>query len=657
MQRTMIAFVPAALSLWLVTGGALAQHQTNFESLTASAAGTSLHGQDGYYNPVTGSADHKVFTYAGNALGFSTNPNGGANFVGGTGPAGSPVVLLRSQRDFAYGNGKGTWTMGFDVAVKFAGTLPAADNIGSVSLQPSTTARFFIALARWQDPATALAWKADYQYFNAAGTAVTASVPNTAFQNLALDKWYRWETDFNLSTNQIVEIRLTDIAAATTVSHTPSGWYMNGGNGAVNPAPTAYRLFTGTSVAGNTMGFDNVKIETTGYSSTFETFTASAAGTAATGQDSFYNPVPASSVDFKAYTYAGNALNVPVNPGGGNNFVAAVGPGPVGTPPVLTFGRAQRDVSFGFAKGKWTLGYDVLAQFNGTLPTAQNLGSVSLQPSVGTPVPRYFISLATWVDVNTAALWNASFIYFSATNVQTQVVIPDPAFQNLPTNKWYRLEIDFDMTSNAITQLRITDIATTTTTKYNPTGWYLQGGPNATNPAPTGFRFFAGGSIAGNTLAFDNAVLLPDLASAPVYGCSNPVGSLKVVSGAPTVGQTTVLALDNPLATQANGSSTALFFAPSADPAYPCGTLLPGFGMAGSGANGEFLLNLAQLFPVVLAGPSWSAGTPAQVPITIPKLADFVGVSLFLQGAIIDFTPGARAPIGLTQAVELKMGQ
>ena len=57
-------------------------------------------------------------------------------------------------------------------------------------------------------------------------------VPNAAFQGLAVDKWYRWETDVNLTSNLIVEIRLTDIAASTTVRHRPTGWYLFGAQAA-----------------------------------------------------------------------------------------------------------------------------------------------------------------------------------------------------------------------------------------------------------------------------------------------------------------------------------------------------------------------------------------------------------------------------------------
>src|SRR5262249_39798228 len=60
------------------------------------------------------------------------------------------------------------------------------------------------------------------------------------------------------------------------------------------------------------------------YSTGFETIVASPGGTAMAGQDAFFVPPVAGSVDGAAYTYAGNTLAIPVNPNGGANFWAGV---------------------------------------------------------------------------------------------------------------------------------------------------------------------------------------------------------------------------------------------------------------------------------------------------------------------------------------------
>ena len=234
------------------------------------------------------------------------------------------------------------------------------------------------------------------------------------------------------------------------------------------------------------------------YVSNLENLTASAAGTPLAGQDGYYLPV-ATSVDFNTFTYTGNTLGVSANPTGGSKFLAVTGPGGG------VFGRAQRNLPYARGNGVWTIGFDICGLFLGTLPTAQNLGSVSLQSFPGA---QSFIALATWTDINTAANWNADMIYFDSAGTQVQSTVANPAFQGLATNQWYRWEIDFDLNTNLITELRLTDLTTSTTSVDNPVGWYMFGGA-ASAPSPTGFRFFSGGGVAGNTLCFDNPRVVP----------------------------------------------------------------------------------------------------------------------------------------------------
>lgn len=160
-----------------------------------------------------------------------------------------------------------------------------------------------------------------------------------------------------------------------------------------------------------------------------------------------------------------------------------------------------------------------------------------------------------------------------------------------------------------------------------------------------------GGALS---VALDLFTIHPPPPSAAVveFGCGvNPAGSLKS-KGLPTPGGSVTIGVHNPLGTQAPGSLSFLAAAIAPSPLFPCGFPVPGFGMAGGGAVGELLI--APGGPVV-AGAPWS-GTPAAFPVPIPDDASLLGVSLFLQGALLDLTPLALAPVGLTTAFELQIG-
>lgn len=207
------------------------------------------------------------------------------------------------------------------------------------------------------------------------------------------------------------------------------------------------------------------------------------------------------------YEYFGNALGLPQNPFGGDQFVAGTGPGGG------QFARSQRDISYGSASGLWTVSFDVAVTFTGQLPTAQNVGSFSTQEFPGDAT---FISLARWVDPNTATNWNADYVWFDAANNQLIEEVPDPGFQNLRVQHWYRWSTTFDFDTNLITEVSLTDLTTSVTVTHNPVDRYLFGGAGGA-PVPTGFRFFAGAlNNPGNTMAFDNLDINPVPAPATI---------------------------------------------------------------------------------------------------------------------------------------------
>src|SRR5260370_15888939 len=117
----------------------------NFEppDYQGSASGTRVTGQQGWYvPPVAGSTDQFVFTYDGNALGLSPNPNGDTQFLGARTQG---ADLSRAQLNYDW-SATTVWTASYDLAVRFNGTPPPVDYIGSFSLQDSTTSPPFIAV-------------------------------------------------------------------------------------------------------------------------------------------------------------------------------------------------------------------------------------------------------------------------------------------------------------------------------------------------------------------------------------------------------------------------------------------------------------------------------------------------------------------------------
>lgn len=144
------------------------------------------------------------------------------------------------------------------------------------------------------------------------------------------------------------------------------------------------------------------------------------------------------------------------------------------------------------------------------------------------------------------------------------------------------------------------------------------------------------------------------------YGCGvNPSDSLQPLSGTPTIGTSLVLGVDNPLGTQAPGSLPFVGVSALPDAAFPCGTLLPGFGMAGGGAAGELLLNTAPpnlVQPLFFNGLWAGPGFPAPVLLLIPSDPALVGASFYAQGLMVDLAPGTSAPFALTEALHLVLG-
>jgi hypothetical protein len=196
---------------------AQASAQIGFEppDYNGSADGTSIAGQQGWYTPpVPGAIAGLVYTYEGNALGFSPDPDGETQFLGGTGVALGDFVRAQLDFDFAAAD---VWTASWDLAVNFLGTLPASNNVSSFSTQDSTSSRTFTAVNPWMDPDTANSWMAGFITYNADGTTIDPGgfpvAPGPEFTNLQLDHWYRESITFDFSNNTVV-----------SVTHRPGLW-------------------------------------------------------------------------------------------------------------------------------------------------------------------------------------------------------------------------------------------------------------------------------------------------------------------------------------------------------------------------------------------------------------------------------------------------
>jgi hypothetical protein len=235
-------------------------------------------------------------------------------------------------------------------------------------------------------------------------------------------------------------------------------------------------------------------------------YAGSPAGTGVAGQDGWYVPAVAGSLDQFVYTYEANALLIMPNPTGGDQFLGGTSGG--GT----ALARAQRDQDFS-AGGEWTAAWDMAVTFTGPLPSAPNLGSFSLQPTL---TNISWQTLYNWVDVNTCTAWNCAFLPYDAVGVQAAQPgpLPDPAFGNLTPNHWYRISVTWSFADNRIHSTSITDLSTGATVTAQPVDWYLLGGAAPAAPMPTAVRFFSGGNL-GNAVAVDNIRLIPPDAGPP----------------------------------------------------------------------------------------------------------------------------------------------
>jgi len=373
------------------------------------------------------------------------------------------------------------------------------------------------------------------------------------------------------------------------------------------------------------------------YESDFEALNASAAGTLLSGQDNYYLPAVAGSIDWNAFTYSGNVLNIPQNLVGGSRFIAGVSQGGV------ALARAQRAIAFNAAQ-PWQFTVDVCCNFNGTLPAADNLGSFSEQPNA---TNASFILLCHW-GANTAnpVLFDfATQLYDSAGVLQAIATVPDPNFQNLSVLAWYRVQAVFDFVTNQITQLSITNLTTFITNTYTPTSWYMFGGAVGA-PLPTDFRFFCGGGL-GNVVACDN-ISITAAAGFDSFGTGCP-GSLGVpalaasANSLPIPGNTFFATLSNlPL----NAGVVAAGFSNTVTGPFTLPLSLTQFGLAGC------TLYVDPAVTQFLVG----TGNQATWSLTLPNNPGLLSLRAYAQGFSLDPTANT-AGLSVSNARRLVIGR
>jgi hypothetical protein len=223
-------------------------------------------------------------------------------------------------------------------------------------------------------------------------------------------------------------------------------------------------------------------------------YVGSGAGTLLTGQQDWYNPV-AGSNDWNVHTYAGNIYGLPADPDGQTQFVAGLSLG--GT----AYARAQHAFDWS-AFDEWMITYDILTQYRGAPPATDNIGSFSLQPS---DVGNYLQSLYQFEDQTTPRYWKSGFLTLENPAVG---YVPGDAWHNLLFNRWYRESMTFSFDTQLITKISIRDLTTQVTTTMDLNQHLIA----PAGVMPTGFRFFTGGTTAGNLTAYDNLIIIPKLA-------------------------------------------------------------------------------------------------------------------------------------------------
>ena len=89
-------------------------------------------------------------------------------------------------------------------------------------------------------------------------------------------------------------------------------------------------------------------------------------------------------------------------------------------------------------------------------------------------------------------------------------------------------------------------------------------------------------------------------------------------------------------------------------PFFPCGFASGNIGLPAPGSAGEILIDPATLILPALIGTPWTLpAAPVAFPFPIPYVPAVVGVTVYLQGALIDPVSGR---LGVTNGLVVRLG-
>lgn len=201
----------------------------------------------------------------------------------------------------------------------------------------------------------------------------------------------------------------------------------------------------------------------------------------------------------------------------------------------------------------------------------------------------------------------------------------------------FQLMQNGDWIENAVIPLHIYDAGTDNGTSYN------SGNSNTSPRDPISIVTTASGPFQGASTVV-GTLTIQRTSSTLVHGCSNPLGSMGV-TGLAELGHTMHFALDDPAAQMPTPAVSALALSAARDNNFPCGTLLPGFGLA-SGTAGEVLLG--SIDALVIGQPY--LGSSTIISVTLPNQANLIGQEFYFQGLL------ASTRVGLTRGVAIRIG-